>query len=498
MKMRTAALAAATAAGLLLGMAQQVLADPVVAPGVTPTGMRIVNEVSSTGRLVVGNAKSGPMELLDLTTMTRTPASYSTFVIDNPDLTVRNETGWIQPTDPAIAREYRAGPVWLDNTTTGSRQRVDTDAAGNALVPAWAATCDEDCAAADNPTIRVDTESVSRDGRIVAFCANYTSPTTFDLYVKDLATGQLLERQGLCEAGGPVEIRTEEGGFRVRAPQVSEDGKVVHVQGATPGDGFGDTDAAFYRDSLFFPRTGKVRTVNGQGSMTRDGKLLFMRIGTRPYLEVDRTGGKVGIYNVATKKTARLPGRYTIYGTNALIFSAFDQATRHGRYVTYGDRAAVIDRTTGVTVDLGAMVRAAGFEPTSRDELRSAYFRPRISSNGSTVLVSVGQDPANDSGGEQMVAVTGWHPAATVRVKPILGASRLFVDVNPNKGRGYWSFTVQRLNPDGTWSRATRTLRTQGTKETRTVNLKAGTYRVVVKAKYGYLGTTSTPVNLSR
>jgi hypothetical protein len=497
MKMRTAALAAATAAGLLLGMAQPALADPAIAPVVTPTGMRIVHEVSSTGRLVVGSAKSGPLELLDLTTMTRTPASYSTFVIDNPDLTVRNDSGWIQPTDPAIAPEYRAGPVWLDNTATGSSQRVDTDAAGNALVPAWAATCDEDCAAADNPTIRVDTESVSRDGRIVAFCANYTSPTSFDLYVKDLSTGQLRERQGLCAAGGPAEIRTKEG-FGVRAPQMSEDGKVVHVRGATHGDGYDDPDAAFYRDSLLFLRTGKVRTVNGQGSMTRDGKLLFVRIGTRPYLEVDRTGGKVGIYNVATKTTSRLTGRYTIYGTNALTFSAFDQATRHGRYVTYGDRAAVIDRTTGVRIDLGAIARAAGFEPTSRDEMNATYFRPRISNNGSTVLVSVGEDPANDSGGEQMVAVTGWHPAATARVKPVRGASRLFVDVNPNKGRGHWSFTVQRLNTDGTWSRATSTLRTLGTKETRTINLKAGTYRVVVKAKYGYLGTTSAPVNLSR
>jgi hypothetical protein len=141
---------------------------------------------------------------------------------------------------------------------------------------------------------------------------------------------------------------------------------------------------------------------------------------------------------------------------------------------------------------------AAGFEPTSRDEIYPPYFSPRISNNGSTVLVSVGEDPDNDSGGEQMVAVTGWHPAATARVKPVRGASRLFVDVNPNKGRGHWSFTVQRLNTDGTWSRATSTLRTLGTKETRTINLKAGTYRVVVKAKYGYLGTTSTPVNLSR
>ena len=84
---------------------------------------------------------------------------------------------------------------------------MDTDTAGNALVPSWPATCDEDCFAADNPAIRVDSDSVSRDGRIVAFCANYTSPTSFDLYVKDLATGQLHMRQGLCAAGGPTELR---------------------------------------------------------------------------------------------------------------------------------------------------------------------------------------------------------------------------------------------------------------------------------------------------
>ena len=220
----------------------------------------------------------------------------------------------------------------------------------------------------------------------------------------------------------------------MRAPQISEDGRVVHVSGAAHGDG-PPTDPydVFFGDSLLFTRTGKVRQINGQGSMTRDGKQLFLRIGTRPDQTADRTGGKVGVYNITTKKTTRLSGRYTIYGTNALLFSAFDQATRHGRYVTYGDRAAVIDRTTGVTVDLGPILQAAGFEPTSRNEMWY-YSLPRISNNGSTVLVSVGEGP--DGGGEQMVAVTGWHPAATARVKPVRGGSRLFVDVNPNKGGG--------------------------------------------------------------
>jgi hypothetical protein len=69
--------------------------------------------------------------------------------------------------------------------------------------------------------------------------------------------------------------------------------------------------------------------------------------------------------------------------------------------------------------------------------------------------------------------------------------------VNPNKGGGYWTFQVHKRNPDGTWKPG-KTYKTKGKKETRTLNLKKGTYRVVVNPKYGHTGATSAPVTLRR
>jgi probable HAF family extracellular repeat protein len=86
----------------------------------------------------------------------------------------------------------------------------------------------------------------------------------------------------------------------------------------------------------------------------------------------------------------------------------------------------------------------------------------------------------------------------TVRVH--LGAdatrTRLRVNVDPDKGSGWWTFRVQRQRADGTWRTLPRTYCTRGNRETRTLDLKRGTYRVRVQAKYGYRGTRSTPVQL--
>ena len=87
--------------------------------------------------------------------------------------------------------------------------------------------------------------------------------------------------------------------------------------------------------------------------------------------------------------------------------------------------------------------------------------------------------------------------ATSVKVKAVSKSSKLRVDVNPNKGNGYWTFQVQRRLADGTWQ-PLKTYKTKGSKETRTLNLKKGTYRVVVKAKYGYQGTTSAEVYLKK
>ena len=88
--------------------------------------------------------------------------------------------------------------------------------------------------------------------------------------------------------------------------------------------------------------------------------------------------------------------------------------------------------------------------------------------------------------------------SAAVKVKATSGKSKLFVDVNPNAGSGYWTFRVEK------WQQATDTwkplksYRTKGSKETRTVNLPKGWYRVVVFDKYGFTGTTSDLVYLKR
>jgi hypothetical protein len=207
----------------------------------------------------------------------------------------------------------------------------------------------------------VGAESVTRSGALVAFCANYDTGKVFTLYLKDLRTGTLTKRAEACGAGGP-----DPGGeyVWVTAPEISYNGKVIHLRGAIYSDGLADPDAAFYPDTLVFPsRTKSTRVVKGNGSMTRDGKLLFMRIGTRKVGSADRTGGKVGVYKVSTRRTKRLPGRNAIYGTNAFVFSAFERATWRGRYVVYGNKASVIDRKRGKVYNYGKVMRRHGFTP---------------------------------------------------------------------------------------------------------------------------------------
>jgi hypothetical protein len=89
------------------------------------------------------------------------------------------------------------------------------------------------------------------------------------------------------------------------------------------------------------------------------------------------------------------------------------------------------------------------------------------------------------------------RPFAIAKVRARRSQSVLYVDVDPNKGRGYWSFRVEVLRGPDQWA-PLKTYKTVGAKETRTVNLKKGTYRVVVLDKYGYQGTTSAAVMLRK
>jgi hypothetical protein len=83
------------------------------------------------------------------------------------------------------------------------------------------------------------------------------------------------------------------------------------------------------------------------------------------------------------------------------------------------------------------------------------------------------------------VVATPALPVPTVKIKAVSGRSKLKVDVNPNRGSKFYVFQVQRKNPDGSW-KAIKSYETRGAKETRTLNLRKGTYRVWVRPGYGF------------
>ena len=89
--------------------------------------------------------------------------------------------------------------------------------------------------------------------------------------------------------------------------------------------------------------------------------------------------------------------------------------------------------------------------------------------------------------------------SAVVKVKAIENGTKLFINVNPNKGTGYWNIKVYRKVANGnkaSWEKVGRTLRTQTNKETRTVDLGKGTYRVKVMERYAMKGAVSKQVTL--
>lgn len=88
------------------------------------------------------------------------------------------------------------------------------------------------------------------------------------------------------------------------------------------------------------------------------------------------------------------------------------------------------------------------------------------------------------------------RPKVSVSAKAVSKGSKLKVDVNPNKGSGYWTFQVQK-KVGSRWV-GVQSYKTKGSKETRTVNLPKGTYRVVVNGKYGYASNKSASVYLRK
>lgn len=273
----------------------------------------------------------------------------------------------------------------------------------------------------------------------------------------------------------------------------------MHVNGDVVGDGA--PNLRWTADTLYFTGTGKVRKVSGWGSMTRDGGTVFMRLGV-PKSATATSRIRVGAYNVKTRKVTKLPGRDTIFGTPVEWFNAYEQASYRGRFVvgmqlvlsqgTSGElldvRVWVVDRSTGAKADIAAILRERGYR--AADEGRAI-----LSGDGRVLLVRViTADPERTD----MVAITGWEPTARATVTTNAARSKLLVNVDPDKGPGYWIIRVQAQRTDGSWRTLKRTYRTQGSRETRIIDLPAGTYRVQVRPKFGYLGSTSAEATLAR
>lgn len=379
-------------AALLMVLASTASGPPATAGSgvvVAPTGIFHIMEASHTGQWVLGvpdSATSTAPVVLDRATGATTPvlagdASRITgFVRDNPDLRLEVDS---------VVAGYTFSALWLHNVATGARQRVDTDSAGAPIHPVWMGPD-----GTYQPRIAVSPKSVSRDGMFVAMCIDDALGGRPWLKVKNLATGELKETGVVCGVGSAT---------GVLLPEISSDARVVHVNGdVDDSSDEGNPMGEYYLpDRLVFALGAvSVRTVKGWGSMTRDGRTLFMLRSTR-VAGAKKPSGKVGAYNIRTRKTKALPGRWAIYGNNIFWnFSAFDKASIKGRYVVLGNRVAVIDRTKHRTTSIAKLMTAAGYPPT-------AYVQSRISGDGKVVFALT---PTTVSGytGRAYVAVTGW------------------------------------------------------------------------------------------
>ena len=119
----------------------------------------------------------------------------------------------------------------------------------------------------------------------------------------------------------------------------------------------------------------------------------------------------------------------------------------------------------------------------------ASFVVPTCADNGPRPIINPAPSPAPPAASS---------PApVTVKVKATSRKSKLYVDVNPTAGDGYFTFQVQRARADGTW-KPLKTYRTKGYKENRTINLPKGTYHVVVSPAWGWAGATSSNAYLKR
>jgi hypothetical protein len=404
------------------GRSGQVTPTPSPTPEVltiTETGMVWVDSLSTDGRWLVGSEPRDegsdlpkPLVRVDRQTGAQTvlcdwadPTLGYCSLAEQGGMIPESPTLLLELVDDTTAGWFPSGGVFVVDTATGERRRVDTDSSGEPLVPAWQPTqCDGGCDYHAAPYLAITQDAVSGDGRMAAFCANYAAPREPVLYVKDLGSGTLT-RTGLhCGVlrFGREDDHDEFNDEGMSGPQVSADGTVVHLDGdRSLGGEYGRV--GWQADTLYFTATGEHRSVAGSGGMTRDGRTVLMRSGVQPEVPEDRVVPAWVAYDVASGASTPLPWMQEFVTRDRVAnatLDTFEQASADGRLVL--NDTAVRDVASGTEVDIASLLRERGYAPTSE------WGPLRISGDGRMIVAAIhGPDPQAEAD-SRVLLVTGW------------------------------------------------------------------------------------------
>ncbi|HYN57541.1 MAG TPA: hypothetical protein VES03_10110, partial [Motilibacterales bacterium] len=296
---------------------------PVAGLAIAELGMIYVNDISSDANWVSGaelreqgSDTPKPLVLMDRETGEQrvlcdwgdedlgfcSMAEQGTMIPETPNLLV-------DQVDTSVVGWFPSGGVFLVDSTSGSRTRIDTDSSGVPLEPSWKSRdCEGGCDYHWAPRLNTSADAVSGDGRIAAFCANYEKPKEPVLYVKELTTDALTRTTVLCGVNrfGREDDDDEFNDEGMSYPQVSADGTVVHISGdRSAGGEYGKV--GWEADTLYFTATGEVRSVEGSGGMTRDGRTMFIRRGVQAEAPEADVVPEYAALDVATGEPTPLP-----------------------------------------------------------------------------------------------------------------------------------------------------------------------------------------------
>lgn len=392
---------------------------------ITPSGLRYLDAISADARWLVGSepraaGASQPKPLVRLDRQTGEQTVLCDWADEDLGYCSLAEQGGMIPESPQLLLElvddnavrgwFPDGGAWLVDTATGGRTRIDTDAGGTPLQPAWTAKpCEGGCDYHQAPRLQLSTDALSGDGRVAAFCANYTAPEEPLLYVKDRGTGVLTPTGVRCgvDRFGREDDDDEWADEGMSYPTISADGAVVHVSGdQSSGGEYGRLGWAV--DTVYFPGTGEAREVPGSGAMTRDGATLYLRSGDQAEVSQADVAVAYVSYDVASEVVTPMPwlnGFLATPTSPAPVPDLFAHASADGRVLLNATTAH--DVATGVETDFAALLVDHGYDPT--DEWGAL----RISGDGSMIVADVVQgDPAAESN-NAVVLVTGWRTAAS-------------------------------------------------------------------------------------